>query len=267
MTTPPAGPSPRQEYQASSLVLSSRHSNSIRDSGVWSSVPVKRNVVSLLPLAGALVIVVSGAVVSAGGITSHSYSGGLELDALALVVGRDHAEDVLADRQARVGHGRRCTTRTGPCRASTRTTTSVALAAKSITADVLSVSPPLAGSPFSPGSYAGPDRIVVIRPVIVPVVDGRRLVDVALDVAGADLERVRADLVVLELVLVGVEPGHHHLRVVGAREPRARVHAALERRRPARSTRTGRSRRAAASRAAARGRSSCSARRPTGSGV
>jgi hypothetical protein len=35
---------------------------------------VKRNVVSLVPSAGALVIVVSGAVVSAGGMIVQSYS-------------------------------------------------------------------------------------------------------------------------------------------------------------------------------------------------
>ena len=107
--------------------------------------------------------------------------------------------------------------------------TSVALAAKSITADVLSVSPPLGGLAVLAGLVrrAGQDRRDQAGDL--PVVDGRRLVDVALDVDGAHLERVRADLVVLELVLVGVEPGHHHLRVVGAREPRARVDPALER--------------------------------------
>jgi hypothetical protein len=44
---------------------------------------------------------------------------------------------------------------------------SLTFATKSNVAVVLSVSPPLGGSPASPGSNAGPERIVVSRPVIL----------------------------------------------------------------------------------------------------
>jgi hypothetical protein len=74
--TPPTGPSPRQPYQSSSSALSSLHSKSIAASGVWSSVAVNVNVVSLLPSAGRVSMTVSGGDVSTGGSTVHSYSVG-----------------------------------------------------------------------------------------------------------------------------------------------------------------------------------------------
>ena len=225
VTTPPRGPSPRQSYQSSSLVLSSRHSKSSRPTGVWSSVPVKLELVSLCRSRARVSDRRLGRRVSAAGMTSHSYSVGsssTRWPSVSVAVTRKMCSPTA---RPGVGHRRACTPRTGPCRSSTRTRPRSRWPRSRTSPSCSSVSPPLAGSPFSPGSYAGPERIVVIRPVIVPVVDGRRRVDAALDVDGAHPERVRADLVVLELVLVGenrlASPGRGAL-------PRAAVELALE---------------------------------------
>jgi hypothetical protein len=58
--------------QSVSSVLSSRHSKVSARGWVWSSVPVNSKTVSLVPLAGATVIVVFGGVVSSLGVTVHS---------------------------------------------------------------------------------------------------------------------------------------------------------------------------------------------------